>query len=105
MLGDADFFDWLEANGAELLAGNPDKLAEAVRVSRQAKADIVASDEKETGQRALLNLGHTFAHALEAEAEYDGRLLHGEAVGDAACGWPSGFRAIWGCVLARTRCG
>ena len=83
LLGDADFFDWLEVNGAELLAGNPDKLVEAVRISCQAKADIVARDEKETGQRALLNLGHTFAHALEAEAGYDGRLLHGEAV---ACG-------------------
>ena len=83
LLGDADFFDWLEVNGAELLAGNPDKLAEAVRISCQAKADIVARDEKETGERALLNLGHTFAHALEAEAGYDGRLLHGEAV---ACG-------------------
>ena len=83
LLGDAEFFDWLEVNGAELLAGNPDKLAEAVRISCQAKADIVRADEKESGQRALLNLGHTFAHALEAEAGYDGRLLHGEAV---ACG-------------------
>ena len=83
LLGNADFFDWLEVNGAELLAGNPDKLAEAVRISCQAKADIVRADEKESGQRALLNLGHTFAHALEAEAGYDGRLLHGEAV---ACG-------------------
>ncbi len=61
----------------ELLAGNPDKLAEAVRISCQAKADIVRADEKESGQRALLNLGHTFAHSLEAEAGYDGRLLHG----------------------------
>ncbi len=76
-------FDWLETNGADLLSGNPDKLAEAVRISCQAKADIVRADEKESGQRALLNLGHTFAHALEAEAGYDGRLLHGEAV---ACG-------------------
>ena len=83
LLGDADFFDWLEVNAGALLAGDPGKLAEAVRISCQAKADIVARDEKEHAQRALLNLGHTFAHALEAEAGYDGRLLHGEAV---ACG-------------------
>ena len=83
LLGDAEFFDWLEINAGAILAGDPNKLAEAVRISCQAKADIVARDEKEQGQRALLNLGHTFAHALEAEAGYDGRLLHGEAV---ACG-------------------
>ena len=83
LLGDAEFFDWLEINAGAILAGDPSKLAEAVRISCQAKADIVARDEKEQGQRALLNLGHTFAHALEAEAGYDGRLLHGEAV---ACG-------------------
>lgn len=80
LLGDADFFEWLEANGTALLSGTPDILAEAVGRSCQAKADIVAEDEKEQGRRALLNLGHTFAHAFEAEAGYDGRLLHGEAV-------------------------
>ena len=80
LLGDADFFEWLEANGTALLSGKPDILAEAVGRSCQAKADIVAEDEKEQGRRALLNLGHTFAHAFEAEAGYDGRLLHGEAV-------------------------
>jgi len=80
LLGDADFFEWLEANGTALLSGEPDILAEAVGRSCQAKADIVAEDEKEQGRRALLNLGHTFAHAFEAEAGYDGRLLHGEAV-------------------------
>lgn len=88
LLGQADFFDWLEVNASALLAGDPEKLAEAVRVSCQAKADIVRADEKETGQRALLNLGHTFGHALEAEAGYDGRLLHGEAV---ACGLALAF--------------
>ena len=80
LLGDADFFEWLEANDTALLSGTPDILAEAVGRSCQAKADIVAEDEKEQGRRALLNLGHTFAHAFEAEAGYDGRLLHGEAV-------------------------
>ena len=80
LLGDADFFEWLEKNGHALLSGASDILAEAVGRSCRAKADIVAEDEKEQGRRALLNLGHTFAHAFEAEAGYDGRLLHGEAV-------------------------
>ncbi|MFO1058052.1 MAG: 3-dehydroquinate synthase [Dongiaceae bacterium] len=80
LLGDAPFFDWLEAHGAALLAGDPDLRREAVRRSCAAKAAIVAADEREGGQRALLNLGHTFGHALEAELGYDDRLLHGEAV-------------------------
>ena len=80
LLGDADFFEWLEQHGRDVINGNPDAQAEAVRRSCQAKADIVAADEREAGQRALLNLGHTFAHAFEAVAGYDGRLLHGEAV-------------------------
>jgi len=80
LLGDADFFEWLEAHGDKLLAGDPEALMYAVTKSCQAKADIVAADETEAGKRALLNLGHTFAHAFEAEAGYDGRLLHGEAV-------------------------
>ncbi|MEZ5670183.1 MAG: 3-dehydroquinate synthase [Alphaproteobacteria bacterium] len=80
LLGDAPFFDWLEQNGAALLAGDLRLRVEAVRRSCAAKAAIVAEDERETGQRALLNLGHTFGHALEAEVGYDGRLLHGEAV-------------------------
>lgn len=77
-----DFFSWLEANGATVVAGwDAPSLEYAVAVSCAAKADIVAADEKETtGRRALLNLGHTFAHALEALGGYDGRLLHGEAV-------------------------
>ena len=80
LLGDAEFFDWLEQNGRDVLSGNPEAQAEAVRRSCQAKAEIVAADEREAGRRALLNLGHTFAHAFEAVAGYDGRLLHGEAV-------------------------
>lgn len=80
LLGDADFFDWLEKHGRDILSGIPEAQAEAVRRSCQAKAEIVAADEREAGQRALLNLGHTFAHAFEAVAGYDGRLLHGEAV-------------------------
>lgn len=80
LLGDAAFFDWLEHHAAGLLAGDREALAEAVRRSCAAKAAIVAADEREHGQRALLNLGHTFGHALEAEAHYDGSLLHGEAV-------------------------
>lgn len=81
LLGDADFFEWLEVNAQKVLAGDGDALAHAVMTSCLAKADIVARDETEGGVRALLNLGHTFAHAFEKEAGYDGRLLHGEAVG------------------------
>lgn len=80
LLGHAAFFDWLEEHGAAVLKRDPDLLVEAIRRCCQAKADIVAKDETEAGVRALLNLGHTFAHAFEAEAGYDGRLLHGEAV-------------------------
>ncbi len=80
LLGHADFFDWLEEHGEAVLKRDHDPLIEAIRRCCQAKADIVAADETEAGIRALLNLGHTFAHAFEAEAGYDGRLLHGEAV-------------------------
>jgi 3-dehydroquinate synthase len=80
LLGDAPFFDWLEVHGAALVAGERDARREAVRRSCAAKAAIVAADEREGGRRALLNLGHTFGHALEAELGYDDRLLHGEAV-------------------------
>jgi 3-dehydroquinate synthase len=79
LLGDAAFFDWLEANGAAVLALQPQALAHAVARSIEMKAEIVAEDEKESGARALLNLGHTFGHAFEAEIGYD-KLLHGEAV-------------------------
>ena len=80
LLGDSDFFDWLDANGADVLALKPSAIAHAVAVSCKTKARIVAADEQERGERALLNLGHTFAHALEIEAGYSGDLLHGEAV-------------------------
>ena len=79
-LGDPDFFAWLEANGRDLLDGDVAKLSHAVKVSCKAKAAIVAEDEREAGSRALLNLGHTFGHALEAETGYGDTLLHGEAV-------------------------
>ncbi len=75
-----DFFDWLQTNGPRVLAGEAAATTRAVAASVRAKADIVAADEREGGARALLNLGHTFGHALEAVYGYDGRLLHGEAV-------------------------
>jgi len=81
LLGDREFFDWLDAEGGKRLLGlDPEALAKAIFISCQTKARIVAADERETGQRALLNLGHSFAHALELDAGYDGDLLHGEAV-------------------------
>ncbi len=80
LLGNAEFFSWLETNGKKVCALDPDSVAQAVETSCRMKADIVAKDEREQGLRALLNLGHTFGHALEAEARFDGRLLHGEAV-------------------------
>lgn len=80
LLGDFDFFEWLEANAPKVLARDPDALAYAVARSVEMKAEIVAEDEKEAGRRALLNLGHTFGHALEAETGYGDALLHGEAV-------------------------
>lgn len=79
-LGDLPFFEWLEAHGSALLDGDEALLAEAVARSCEAKAKIVAEDERETGVRALLNLGHTFGHALESRCGYTGTLLHGEAV-------------------------
>ncbi len=80
LINDLAFFEWLEKNGENVLALDSDAVSLAVKTSCEAKAAIVATDEKESGQRALLNLGHTFGHALEAAANYDGRLLHGEAV-------------------------
>ena len=83
-----DFFDWLDANLPALAARDPDLLAEAIATCCEAKSAVVAADEREGGRRALLNLGHTFGHALEAACGYDAaRLVHGEGV------------AI-GCVLA-----
>src|SRR5476651_2347957 len=78
-LGDADFFDWLES-GAAALGGDEEALTHAVAQSCRKKADIVARDERESGERALLNLGHTFGHALEAATGFSDRLLHGEGV-------------------------
>ena len=80
MLGDADFFAWLEAHGPALAAGDPAARVEAGTRSVQMKADIVVRDETEQGDRALLNLGHTFGHALESATGYSARLLHGEGV-------------------------
>jgi 3-dehydroquinate synthase len=79
-LGDRAFFEWLEANGPKALAGDGAAMGQAVAHSCRMKADIVARDERETGDRALLNLGHTFGHALEAATGYSDRLLHGEGV-------------------------
>ncbi len=79
-LGDADFFHWLEAHGAAALRGDVDKLEHIVAHSCRMKAGIVSRDEREAGERALLNLGHTFGHALEAATGYSERLLHGEGV-------------------------
>jgi len=80
LLGDRDFFKWLDDNGEHVLALKPEAIAHAVAISCKTKARIVAADERERGERALLNLGHTFGHALEIEAGYSGDLLHGEAV-------------------------
>ncbi len=81
LLGDADFFAWCDSNHAGLLAGDAALREYAVAHSVAAKARIVAEDEFETtGKRALLNLGHTFGHALEAQTGFSDRLLHGEAV-------------------------
>ncbi|WP_287879744.1 3-dehydroquinate synthase [Aquitalea sp.] len=80
LLGDADFLAWLEANMDKLRARDPEALQYAVRRSCEMKAEIVGQDEKEQGVRALLNLGHTFGHAIEAGLGY-GQWLHGEAVG------------------------
>ncbi|MEO1660713.1 MAG: 3-dehydroquinate synthase [Pseudomonadota bacterium] len=81
LINDRPFFDWLAEHGAKVLDMDPESLAEAVAVSCRAKAAIVAQDEREGGVRALLNLGHTFGHALEAGNGYGPELLHGEAVG------------------------
>ncbi|HUE18757.1 MAG TPA: 3-dehydroquinate synthase [Stellaceae bacterium] len=80
LIRDKDFFAWLEQNGAALVRGDVVLRAEAVRRSCAAKAEVVAGDERETGERALLNLGHTFGHALEAETGFGASLLHGEGV-------------------------
>ena len=80
LIGDAAFFDWLDNDGSKLLAGDTEALTDAVAASVRAKAGVVERDETETGERALLNLGHTFGHALEAATGFSDRLLHGEGV-------------------------
>jgi 3-dehydroquinate synthase len=84
LIRDAEFFDWLEANIDALRARDVDALAHAIARSCENKATVVATDEREAGIRALLNLGHTFGHAIEAALEY-GDWLHGEAVGAGMC--------------------
>jgi 3-dehydroquinate synthase len=85
LLGDAAFFGWLERNWPAVEAQETEALAHVVATSVEGKADVVARDETETGDRMLLNLGHTFGHALEAWAGYSERLLHGEAVAIGIC--------------------
>ncbi len=80
LIGDRPFYDWLCKNSEKALNGDPDLLIRMVATCCRAKAAIVEADERESGVRALLNLGHTFAHALETAAGYNGSLLHGEAV-------------------------
>jgi 3-dehydroquinate synthase len=88
LIENAAFFGWLEENGPRVLSDDPDARTRAIATAVAGKARIVEEDERETsGRRALLNLGHTFGHALEAETGYSDRLLHGEAV-------------ALGCVLA-----
>jgi 3-dehydroquinate synthase len=84
LIKNADFFEWIKNNINQLLERDPAALTHAIKVSCQTKADIVAADERESGQRALLNLGHTFGHAIETGMGY-GEWLHGEAVGAGMC--------------------
>ena len=81
LIDDPSFFEFVESNAGRLLAGDTEALAYAVQASCEAKARIVSEDEKEQGKRALLNLGHTFGHALERASGFGPELLHGEAVG------------------------
>lgn len=98
LIDDFAFFEWCEANGPALLAGDLAAREYAIAHSVGAKARIVAEDERETtGRRALLNLGHTFGHALEAETGFSDRLLHGEAVA-------AGMALAFGYSAARGLC-
>jgi len=85
LLGDAQFFGWLEDNASKLFAGDLEARLKAIETSVAMKARIVIADEREAGERALLNLGHTFGHALEAWTGYSDRLLHGEGVAIGMC--------------------
>ena len=80
-----DFFHHLEVATPDILSGDVSALADAVKVSCESKASVVAADETERGNRALLNLGHTFGHAIEKARGFDGRVLHGEAVATGMC--------------------
>jgi 3-dehydroquinate synthase len=99
LLGDRAFFDWLEGHAQAVLALEVPALSHAVARSVEMKSEIVTQDERESGRRALLNLGHTFAHALEAETGYGASLLHGEAVG-AGCALAFRFAAMLGLCSA-----
>jgi 3-dehydroquinate synthase len=85
LLGDAGFYEWLEGHGPHLIDGDDAAQRHAVAHCCAMKAEIVNADEREHGQRALLNLGHTFGHALESIAGFDGTLLHGESVAAGCC--------------------
>ncbi|MEE9359010.1 MAG: 3-dehydroquinate synthase [Hyphomicrobium sp.] len=85
LLGDADFFAWLEQNWQPIFAFDAEPLTHAIETSVKTKAGIVGRDETEQGERALLNLGHTFGHAFEAWCGYSDRLLHGEAIAIGMC--------------------
>jgi len=85
LLGDAPFFGWLENNWRQVFGNDTSALTKAIETSVKAKAAIVERDEHETGDRALLNLGHTFGHALESWTGYSSRLLHGEGVSIGMC--------------------
>lgn len=100
LIDDAAFFDWLEQNGTKVLAGDTAAQRYAIAASCTAKARVVMQDEREEKDiRALLNLGHTFGHALEKLGGYDGRLLHGEAVA-IGCLWAARFSAQTGLAPA-----
>lgn len=85
LIWDAGFFGWLEDNWRSVFGNDVSALTQAIKTSVKAKADVVLRDEKEAGDRALLNLGHTFGHALEAWTGYSDRLLHGEGVAIGMC--------------------
>jgi 3-dehydroquinate synthase len=89
LIMNAEFYTWCERHGEKLLAGDPKYLERAVAACCEMKAQVVGKDEQESADRALLNFGHTFGHALEAELNYDGTILHGEAV---AIGMVMGIR-------------
>ena len=93
LIEDADFFAWLEEHGTAVIAGEPDARVHAIATAVAGKARVVAEDERETrGRRALLNLGHTFGHALEAATGFSDRLFHGEAIA-AGCALAFDFSA------------